>query len=157
MGMPRVCRIGHREAARVLRECACPHPEPKPQKPAFCVKCGFHLAPRWTCGATTIDAWLQRLEDSLPGEDLGAFREHVAVRELAGRNRFRFAYLDRDNLLEGTEEAVDLALYALLDVLRATREGRGEEDVDLALTAAAHAARAHSALLQLRDKRSGAP
>lgn len=155
--MPRLRGLRARGGTFLLRECACPVPNPKPQKPDFCVRCGFVIPAHWTCNARTIDAFLDRLDGALPGEDLSGFREHVIVRELAGRDRFQHSFLGRENCAEGQEEAVDLALYALLDTLKARREGRGEEDMDLALTAAMHAFHAHEALARLRAKRGGAP
>jgi hypothetical protein len=148
-----------KDPATGLRVCECPVPNPRitPGRENFCVECSFYIKPAWTCNNATIDGWLDRLEAALPGEDLEAFREHIVVRELAGRDRFRHSFLGRNNCDEGLEEAVDLALYSLLDTLRAKREGRGDEDIDLALTAAAHAFHAHSALRRLKAKRAGAP
>lgn len=141
----------------MLSECACAIPNPRLGREDWCVQCGRAIPKRWTCNSQTIDAWLRRLAAALPGENLAKFREHIIVRELAGRDRFKHSFLGRDNLAEGLEEATDLALYSLLDTLKAVREGHGDEDVDLALTASAHAFHAYKALDHLRQKRQGAP
>lgn len=82
------------------------------------------------------------------------FREHCALREIAGRETFGFTYLSRSNEIEATEEAADGAIYMLLHGLRARREGWEPED-DVRFTAAYHFAKAHQYSRMLRAKRRG--
>lgn len=75
---------------------------------------------------------------------------------MAGRDRFGFQYLRRDNAIEAMEEASDGALYMYLDGLQAIRDGVDEEK-DVALTAAYHFAQAHRYCRLLRQRRRGTP
>lgn len=144
-----------------MKQCKCRKPAPflAPQKARTCVRCALHISPEWTCNDQTVAGFFDRLEDAVPGGDgwLESFRKHCEQRELAGRDKWGFTFLARENTLEGLEEACDGALYSMLDVLKARREGRGEEDLDAALTAAYYFGKAHEALRRLRDKRLGAP
>lgn len=147
-----------------LRECTCgtdadhesrfpPNPRVNPGREDFCVRCSYWINPAWTCNAKTIDAFLDRLEEALPGEDLTAFREHVVVRELAGRERFGHSFLLRNNLAEALEEGTDFVLYLLLDALKRLRENGESDDYDLTLTAAAQVFKGYEAVRYLMDKR----
>ena len=77
-----------------------------------------------------------------------SFIEHCRHRETAGRDEFGHAFLDRENCLEGLEEAADLAIYSELHLLRCRREGKREQ-TELALEAARLAALAYVALARL--------
>jgi hypothetical protein len=77
-------------------------------------------------------------------------------RETAGRDRFGYGYLEKDNEAEGLEEATDGANYAMFSVLKARRAG-DYEDEDVALTAVYHAFKMYEALDHLRQRRQGAP
>lgn len=143
-----------------LRDCQCPKPVPitAPAKSHTCNRCGYWINPRWSSNDSTVSAFFNRLAESIPVAEwwVSPFVEHCMQRELAGRDKFGFEYLVRDNPAEGLEEAADLALYSHLDVLKAKRAGN-EDDIDAALQAAYHAGKAYEALLRLREKRHGAP
>lgn len=141
-----------------MKECECPEPNPKPKKPDTCVRCGFAISPRWATSDAHMMRFFNRLSDCRNLEaSFPAFRQLCERREKAGRDTFRYAYLNRDDLSEGMEEAADLALYPYLDSLKMIREGREGEDYDLVLTVAFHAAQAFDALARLKEKRAGTP
>ena len=94
----------------------------------------------------TFNEFFDQLAD-LPDVE-PSFIEHCRHRETAGRDEFGHAFLDRDNCLEGLEEAADLAIYSELHLLRCRREGRREQ-TELALEAARLAALAYVALARL--------
>lgn len=127
--------------------CECPVPRPRPYDPGSCRDCGRIISPAWTPSDFNFETFFGRLS-ALPGV-VPAFVFQCRTRELAGRDVFGFRFCDRDNAAEGQEEAADLALYAHLHILRARREGRTEQ-LELALTAAHHAAMAWVALEQLK-------
>lgn len=142
-----------------LRECSCPQPERKPQKPDVCVRCGFYLNPRWMSNDATIQSFYDGVANGFSGgapEWFDTFRLHCEQREYAGRKTFRESYLARDNVREGTEEAADGANYAFFKSLQEKRAG-GDPQMDLALTAAQHFALAYKALAQMNDKDRGKP
>ena len=85
-------------------------------------------------------------------KDFLVFRAQCEAREKAGRDRWGDEYLTRDNCIEATEEAADLANYAMFDILQARTFGE-EEDWNIALTAAKYAALAHAWSRALRKKR----
>lgn len=141
-----------------LRECACPVPEPKPQRPSVCVRCGFSLDTDWVCNDRTVDAFLDRLGETIPGkgEAWQHFRLHLEAREAAGRDTFRQSFLGKDLLQEAREEAVDLALYLCLHSLKRLRSC-DDQHMDLVLTVAHHAYQAYAATFDLYHKEHGAP
>ena len=141
------------------RECECREPNPyqHPEKGDTCVQCSGYISPRWTSNNQTVAAFFDRLEQSMFPVSLDdlpdwweRFRMHCEARELAGRSRFRHSLCRRNNPGEGMEEAADGALYALFDCLVSRRAGEDEE-IDIALTAAYHFAKAHEALSHLHD------
>lgn len=143
-----------------MRECECEAPveSDNPRRSGTCVKCAHRLSPRWSPNDETVRDFLDRLSEAYPATPawFERFRGLCEARERHGRVHFGYAYLDRDNVAEGAEEAADGVLYALLDTLRAKREGE-DENIDLALTAAWHFAEAYQTLLCLRAKRGGDP
>ena len=142
-----------------LRICPCPHPEPhvKPGREDFCVKCDGHLDPRWTCNADNTRAFLQLLDKAntnIAKDTLVRFEAEVLRRQKDGEPIFRQSFLSRDNVAEGEEEALDLALYAILELLVERRAGK-RETTDLALSVAYHAAKAYEYLEMWRTRRLG--
>ena len=127
--------------------CACPVPREKPHDAGNCRSCGKVIEDRWVSNDRNFAEFFGRLR-ALPGVDR-AFVDQCRSRELAGRDIFGHAFLGRQNADEGSEEAADLALYCYLGLLRARRERRHEQ-IELALEAAQHAAKAHATLLRLR-------
>lgn len=97
-----------------------------------------------------------RLEEGPPIETFEVFRRHCLEREMAGRPKFGHSFHAKDNIAEALEEASDGANYCAFDVLKAARAA-DHDDIDLALTAAWHFAKAYDSLLHLRAKRHGAP
>ena len=152
-----------------MRDCECELPVPRgatPNRPnddERCVKCPGYINPAWTSNNETVAEFYDRLEASLfhparlrnPDEAVRAFRSFRAqaeVRELAGRTKFGHSHLTRDNAMEATEEAADLANYMMFDLLSTRRRGDTEE-IELALTAAQHAFEAWRYALALRARR----
>lgn len=141
-----------------LRECECPVPEPKLQKPTVCVRCGFSIDTDWVCNDRTVANFLDRLGETIigGGEMWQQFRLHLEAREAAGRSTFRQTFLGKDLLQEAREEAVDLALYLCLQSLKRLRAG-DDQHMDLVLTVAHHAYQAYAATIELHHKELGAP
>lgn len=143
--------------------CACEKPRElsDPRREGTCGVCGKVFDSAWLSNDETVNAFFDRLAAGLfpgpPTADFESFRGHCEAREFAGRDTFGLAYLSRDNCSEALEEAVDLALYMHLDVLKHLREDGDDEDMALALTAAKHAFLAHKAVRELAAKRQGAP
>lgn len=151
-----------------MRFCSCEKPVPatNPRARGACVKCGRAISEEWTSNDETVRAWFDRLARSMfpaidrstipmdPPEWFQAFRAECEARERAGRPIFGHEYLRRKNPVEAQEEAADAALYFFFDVLVARRNG-DDEQVDLALTGAYHAAKMHEVAQQLRAKRQG--
>jgi hypothetical protein len=150
-------------------DCRCPHPVgfEVAHKADTCVKCGRFINPLWTSNDKTLAAFFDRLARSIfptndltgrpaVSEDWLTFRRHVEARELEGRPKFGHRFLSRDNIWDAREEAADLALYALLDVLRARRDGT-DEVLNHALNVAQKAFEGYSALSTIRRVRSGSP
>jgi hypothetical protein len=134
-------------------------PYPADHKAHSCVKCGLHIAAEWSINDQTMREFFGRLSSAIPvkSEAWHLFRLECEERERAGRSRFGQSFHGRRNLREAAEEAADGALYCALDTLVVRREGRGDEDMDLALRAANYFYLAYEATLQLRAKRRGAP
>lgn len=137
-----------------LRECPCDEPvllTGQNVHPLKCHRCSSYVRPEWLTPA--ISEFFDRLENAFPTDaaSIAPLRLQAEVREAAGRKDFGLRYLSRDNALEGTEEAADLANYAFFEVLKARRNGEDEEEaLAYALEAAYHAAKAHQALLRMR-------
>ena len=141
--------------------CTCPRPveSSNPRRKGWCAACAFQFDPEWLSSDENTRRFFDRLQRSMPSHDSEwqAFRQMCEERERDGRQTFGVAYLSKDNLKEATEEAGDLAIYPLLDSLRAIREGRAGEDYDLVLTIAHHAFQAYSAAVRLQHKRHHCP
>ena len=105
---------------------------------------------------STVTPFLDRLATAIPGwpdelpPEWDAFRLAAEQRVSQGDRLYGNAYRRKDNVTEGIEEACDLVAYAAFDVLI-----HGDEDIDLALTAAWHAYRASVALWTMRMKQRG--
>lgn len=144
--------------------CSCAKPEPalNPRHLGDCVRCAKPIAGKWVVDDNRMAEFFEllgrynELGDSAI-EDFDAFRWHCEHRERWGRDRFKLAYLARDNAAEGLEEGADLAIYACLEYWKMHR-GRFDPDVaaDL-LDAAYHAALAHAALRRAQARRKGSP
>lgn len=129
------------------RECECPIPEDHGKfRPDYCRMCGGYIDPRWTSNDQTVRTFYTEVA-RLPGVTQ-EFLDQSFARELAGRDEFGHAFLDRHNEKEGREEGCDGGLYAHLRVLRARRERRPEH-WELALQAAHLAAQLHSVFRQM--------
>ena len=144
--------------------CSCPRPglSINPRMQGSCVKCTRMLNPEWVSSDANMERLFGRLAEAMPpgeadSDDFWAFRAQLEAREKAGRDRFGFEYLAKDNPREATEEACDLALYGFLDSLRAIRDNGSDEDIDLVLEAAYYAFKAHAKMRHLRARRHGAP
>ncbi|MBA2715187.1 MAG: hypothetical protein H0U55_16755 [Rubrobacteraceae bacterium] len=148
-----------------MRICQCPkpRPDPNPRRASSCVACGSHFDPAWESNDETVAEFFDRYERALPTwphvpESVRTFRIHCEARERAGRKTFGMAYLDRDNLREGLEEASDLALYVFLDLLKERRAGNlPHYETDVAMQLVHHAAESYRLLHVMTAKRHGAP
>jgi hypothetical protein len=139
--------------------CRCPRPadSDNPRNRGSCVKCGRAIPDEWN--TKHIAGLLDQVRAIFPGKPPPNWQEFVRWcndREFRGRDLFGLSYLDKDNCLEGMEEAADGANYAMFDVLRARRQGTHTDDA-LALTAVYHAFELFDALARLRGKHGGAP
>lgn len=142
--------------ARFECKCSPPRPYPAPHKKHTCVRCLGLVSSEWTSSDSNLAAFFGRLEEAAPDSPLWMerVREQCEQRERAGRERFGWEYLSRNNATEATEEAADGLLYMYLDALRARRDG--DDDLsDVALTAAYHFAQAHRFSRMLNEKRAG--
>jgi len=138
-----------------LRTCRCARPNPKPQKPNFCVQCGCHIPREWG----EIKSFYDDLAEATPdggGSAFQVFRAICEAREAAGRDHFGYRFLDRDNVEDAFEEAADGANYAAFEVRRLRRAGM-DDQYDAALSAAWHFFQAFKAMNRLREKEHGRP
>jgi len=141
-----------------MRSCSCQSPSPKPQRPDTCVRCGYKVQADALCDDKTVGAFFNRLSDAFPDDPewLKDFRLGCESRELAGRKKFGWAYLDRNNLREAEEEFFDGPNYAMMEVLKNRRDGM-DDQLDMALIVAWHASHAYAALRGMRLKERGRP
>lgn len=153
-----------------MRFCECPQPRPSadPRKNGACV-CGFPIDydAEWVVNDKTHNAFLNRVEQALaakegwpseepPPPDWLHYRRLALERERAGRERFGFSYLTRDNIVAGAEESTDGVNYTYFDTMQALKDGYSP-DFDLILTAAYHDFMAYRARLHMRARRLGSP
>lgn len=102
--------------------------------------------------------FLDRIEECLPGwpENVPPAWQHLRLmteaRVAQGDEMYGSRYRTRDNVADALEECADLLAYSCFTTIV-----HGDEDIDLALTAAYHSYQAAAALLHLRDKGHGAP
>lgn len=151
--------------------CECPRPlrSGNPRRPDCCDGCGRPINPDapWVVNDATHNAFLDRFEEALrlrlgwprfkpPPPEWLHFRHLCLSREQEGRERFGFAYLNRDNIQAGGEETSDAVNYTYFDLMAATWRGEAEE-MDLVLEAAYHDYMGYLARLRLRARRHGAP
>lgn len=135
-----------------LTECECSQPvrNPAPAKRRTCVKCGYLIAPRWESNDANLTRFFNRLTSCQSAPiTLSEFLAHCERREVAGRDRFGFLYLTRDNIAECAEELADALIYMYLEQLSAERDGDPDDGDDLAYQVAFHAAEAYQALAEL--------
>lgn len=137
-----------------MRICQCevPNEDYDPRRVRICVRCSCYIPKDWTLGNQTISEFFERLEAAMPesaSDWFTEFRIHVEARELAGRKKFGYGHLNRDNARESQEELADAAIYFLCCILDQRRVGDHEE-WELALTATKHAALAYQHSLALR-------
>lgn len=144
--------------ATYVRECECPVPEPKHNRPSVCVRCGFSLDTDWACNDKTLTRFMDRLAECMPGagETFQQFRLHVEAREAAGRTTFRQTFLGKDMKQNAREEYADACMYVFMDTLKAIREGR-DLNMDLALEEAFHAFKGWELSVIRHHKELGAP
>lgn len=144
-----------------LKACPCriPNPYEEPAgKRGTCKQCGYRLDPRWTCTTNTTREFLQRLSEANPGagESFKRFEAQIIARQQAGEAVFGQRFHGRDNIKEAQEECSDLAMYAALQVLVQRRDD-SDEEMDIALEIAQHAAKAYELLEIWRAKNHGRP
>jgi hypothetical protein len=133
--------------------CAEPRDNINPRFPGTCVKCSKKIVePEYDSSDATLGAFFDRLaESSFPAYTATRERRHLpkwfldfhrtcSGRERMGRKKFGHTYLRRNNPAEAMEEAADLAIYLFQETLRRRRLGEDEE-ADIALTGALHAAK----------------
>lgn len=140
-----------------LRECQCPVPEPKLNKPHVCVRCASSLDVDWVCNGKTLSEFMDRLEDSIPKLDRTnwqMFRLHVEAREAAGRSTFRQTFLGKDMGANGREEEADSCMYAFMRSLQRLREGK-DQNWDLILKWAHHSYIAYETTIELHHREQG--
>lgn len=136
--------------------------------PGVCGSCNGTVESEWTSSDETFLWFYRRLTEAMfpgtiarfpspPPDWFKSFMAACSRRERIGRPTFGYAYLGRDNPTEGQEEAADGANYAFFDMLVAIRESGDPDEIDTALTAAQHFARAYEALAKLRRKHHSAP
>jgi hypothetical protein len=142
--------------------CACLEPiEAADPRHTACLRCGQRIDPDILSTDTTLTRFFDRLQQGgfpgKPSESFRVFRAESEGREKRGRRLFGLKYLRKENCQEACEEAADIGIYMHLDVLCHARKHDSEEDIDLALTAAWHAFKAHEAARLLASKRRGGP
>jgi hypothetical protein len=138
--------------------CTCRQPRrsPNPRAGASCVVCGRQIAGGWVVGDEQMAEFFEVLALPPVAPDLASFREHCLAREGAGREKFGFQYLARDNDEDGMEEAADLANYACFGNAKMHRTYWDPEAASLRWQAAKHAAKAHHLLKLARAAERGA-
>jgi hypothetical protein len=146
-----------------VRKCKCriPRPDSNPRREDACVVCGAKIPADWS--SSRLTEYLDRLAESMPrvwGPNPGtfvdtwnAFRAQCENREHAGRDKFGFQFLGRDNTADAFEEFADGANYAAFDSLRYLRYNQWDSEVDLVLTAMQKSYEAYEALAHLRERR----
>lgn len=144
--------------------CDCPTPRegPNPRSKGSCLKCGKIIDSSYVTSDETHAEFTDRLRSCFPGGSPPGFEDFCRIaleRSRGGREQFGHAHLDRDrdNCREAEDEATDLLNYMHFDVLRARREGEGDQDIDLALTTAFYAWKAFESARRLSEKRHGSP
>lgn len=140
--------------------CAKPREGADPRREGSCNQCGRVIDRDWATTDETHNEFTSRLRSCFPGHPPPGFDEfcHGALeRARGGREEFGHAHLDRDNCLEAEDEALDLLNYMHFDVLKAQRDGLGEQDIDLALQTAYYAWKAFESARKLSAKRHGSP
>ena len=128
----------------------------------MCLACAKLICGDWVADDDTMGEFFDRLAEGMnlpfdldPGHPFEFFRRQCLNRERAGRERFRLRYLGRDNALDATEEAADLANYSAFGQMVHRRNGE-HESVHLKM-AAMYAAKAHECLLREKAERAGTP
>ena len=141
--------------------CTCEKPEHaiNPRHHEHCVKCSKVIAePEFAPSIANLGDFFERLAEgsfmaygrTLDRETLPRWFFNL-YRECEGRMRagnkmpeYKYRYLSRSNPREAQEEAADLVNYLFLETMRRRRLGEDEE-ADIALTGAHHAAKAYEA------------
>lgn len=145
--------------------CKCDQPQQpvNPRQQGSCTRCGRIIPPEWN--SSEIKGLLKGFEESIhtfgpvyedPAGSWTAFRDYCLAREAAGRDAFGYRFMDRDNCIDGIEEAVDGANYAMFDIIKARKTGE-HIDESAALTAVYHAWKLYEALILMKNKRTGSP
>lgn len=139
--------------------CPCPRPlmTPNPRCAGNCVKCGKRIEGDWVVTTESMDTLHALLVEGRPIPDYETFRAHAAAREYAGRQKFGYQYLSRDNAADGLEEAADGANYAFFELHKMHRTEYDQDSAALLLDAAYHFAQAHHSLRQAISSREGTP
>jgi hypothetical protein len=142
--------------------CACipPREGPDPRSKGSCVRCGKLIDQEALSTDETHAQFTGRLRSCFPGPPPTGFDDFCQTaleRARGGREEFGHSHLDRDNCMEAEDEATDLLNYMHFDVLKAEREGYGEQDIDLALSTAFYAWKAFESARKLAAKRRGSP
>lgn len=128
----------------------------------MCLRCGRQIFGDWVADDDTMGDFFDRLAEGMglsldldPAHPFEFFRRQCLNRERAGRERFRLRYLGRNNPVDATEEAADLANYCAFGTMVRRREG-GHDSPHL-MMAAHYAAKAHECLLRELAERRGTP
>jgi hypothetical protein len=144
----------------VKTTCTClpPVPSRDPRNSDSCLKCGRV----WVNAPGIVwDDQIHGFYDHVEAArvpDFQAFRHHATQREAAGRPRFGFSYLLRDNPVDGMEEAADGGNYSLFEKAKRERVGQGEAaEITYLYEAARHFALAHAALRNYQAGKRGSP
>ena len=152
--------------------CSCPKPEHSvnPRHFDHCVKCSKLMAdPDYAPSIANLGEFFNQLaEGSFPAYGRTLDRKTLPrwffnlYRECEGRMKignkmadYKYRYLTRSNPREAQEEACDLVNYLFLETLRRRRLGQDEE-ADIALTGAKHAALAFKAAQRMLDHKHSA-
>jgi hypothetical protein len=147
--------------------CKCEKPQhaSDPRHVDHCVRCSKLIVEEdWAPSIANLGDFFERLaEGSFPAYGRTLKREVIPrwffslYRECEGRMKagnkmpdYKYRYLARSNPLEAQEEACDLVNYLFLETLRRRRLGQDEE-ADVALTGAKHAALAYEAAYLMQN------
>lgn len=128
----------------------------------MCLRCGRGIRGDWVADDDTMGEFFDRLAGAMslgldldPASPFEFFRRHCLNRERAGRTHPKgaFGYLDRDNAMEGREEAADGANYAAFEEMKQRRAGK--DPSTWLMVAAMHAAQMHEAFMRYEQEQRG--
>jgi hypothetical protein len=131
-----------------MKRCTCREPRTIPnRKRPTCRYCAKLIDERWISSDDNTKKFLKEMAN-LPGIEQG-FLDSFRTRESQARERKLNSFLTKDNVAEAQEQAIDLAIYCHLHILKSIK--RGDEDSKVAAyDAAMHAALAFQSLARIR-------